>query len=171
MQDAAVLVPVYRSADEDIHIVMVLRSEGGVHGGQLAFPGGKRDECDDSMLETALREAREEVGLHPDMIEVLEQLPIVETRTTGYRVHPYLGRLVAPVTWRPAEREIADIIDVKLTDLLRPEAHAETVEQFPTWARASKVPFYRVGSHRLWGLSYRIIHPLMPRLVAGQWSI
>ena len=46
MQDAAVLIPVYRSIDGELRIVMVLRSDGGVHGGQIAFPGGKRGDCD-----------------------------------------------------------------------------------------------------------------------------
>ncbi|HEX9144329.1 MAG TPA: NUDIX domain-containing protein, partial [Candidatus Binatia bacterium] len=85
MQDAAILVPVYRSGDGELRIVMVLRSAGGVHGGQVAFPGGKRDHNDLSMLETALREAREEVGLTTDRVEVLAHLPAIETRTTGYR--------------------------------------------------------------------------------------
>ena len=171
MQDAAVVVPVYRSGDGALRVVMVLRSDGGVHGGQLAFPGGKRDHDDASMLETALREAREEVGLTSDRIEVLAQLPVAETRTTGYRVYPFLVRIKAPIQWQKAEREIADIIDVSLADLARPEAHVQIMDRFPTWPQAEKVSCYQVGPYRLWGLSYRILHPLIPRLVAGEWSI
>ena len=63
MIDAAVLIPVYRSPPGDLHIVMILRNPGGVHGGQIAFPGGKHDPEDETMLDTALREAREELGL------------------------------------------------------------------------------------------------------------
>jgi 8-oxo-dGTP pyrophosphatase MutT (NUDIX family) len=171
MQDAAVLIPVYRSGDGDVRIVMVLRSHGGVHGGQVAFPGGKRDDCDLSMLECALREAREEVGLAADNIEVLAHLPAIETRTTGYRVYPFLARIIPPVQWQRAEREIADVFDVALSELIRPEAHGTTVERFSTWQASSEVSFYRVGPHRLWGLSYRIIHPLIPRLLAGEWEV
>jgi 8-oxo-dGTP pyrophosphatase MutT (NUDIX family) len=171
MQDAAVLIPVYRSGDGDVRIVMVLRSHGGVHGGQVAFPGGKRDDCDLSMLECALREAREEVGLTADNIEVLAHLPAIETRTTGYRVYPFLARIIPPVQWQRAEREIADVFDVALSELIRPEAHGTTVERFSTWQASSEVSFYRVGPHRLWGLSYRIIHPLIPRLLAGEWEV
>ena len=171
MQDAAVLIPVYRSGDGELRIVMVLRSDGGVHGGQVAFPGGKRDECDLSMLECALREAREEVGLTTSMIEVLAHLPAVETRTTGYRVHPFLARIIPPLQWQRAEREIADILDVPLRELVRPEAHGKAIERFSTWQKSAEVPFYRVGSHRLWGLSYRILHPLIPRLIAGEWPV
>ncbi len=171
LQDAGVLVPVYRSGDGELHIITVLRSDGGVHGGQVAFPGGKLDECDGSMLECALREAREEVGLTSDRVEVLAHLPAIETRTTGYRVYPFLARIIPPNQWQWAEREIAAVIDVSLSELVRPEAQGKAVARFSTWKRSAEFPFYRVGSHRLWGLSYRILHPLIPRLMAGEWPV
>jgi 8-oxo-dGTP pyrophosphatase MutT (NUDIX family) len=171
MQDAAILVPVYRSGDGDLRIVMVLRSHGGVHGGQVAFPGGKRDDSDVSMLETALREAREEVGLTSDRVEVLAHFPAIETRTTGYRVYPFLARIIPPVQWQLAKREIADIIDVSLSELVRPDAHGQAIERFSTWQESAEVSFYRIGPHRLWGLSYRILEPLIPRLIAGEWEV
>jgi 8-oxo-dGTP pyrophosphatase MutT (NUDIX family) len=171
MQDAAVLIPVYRSVNGEIRIVMVLRSHGGVHGGQVAFPGGKRDQRDLSMLETALREAREEVGLTSDRVEVLAHFPAIETRTTGYRVYPFLARIIPPVQWQRAEREIADILDIALSELVRPEAQCTTIERFSTWQESAEVSFYRVGPHRLWGLSYRILDPLIPRLIAGEWEV
>lgn len=169
--DAAVLVPVYRSAGGELRLVLVRRSEGGVHGGHLAFPGGKRDGSDKSLRETALREAWEEVGIAAETVEVIAELPIVDARTTGYRVHPFLGRLLSPGQWRRSEREIAEVIDVSLGDLTRPDAHDRIIEQFPSWAEPRDVPFYRVGRYRLWGLSYRILHPLIPRLLAGEWSV
>jgi 8-oxo-dGTP pyrophosphatase MutT (NUDIX family) len=171
MQDAAVLIPIYRSVEGELRIVMVLRSDGGVHGGQVAFPGGKRDAGDPSMLDTAMREAREEVGLSSERIEVLAHFPAIETRTTGYRVYPFLARIIPPVQWQRAEREIADILDVSLSELVQPEAHGTTIERFSTWQESTEVSFYRVGPHRLWGLSYRILHPLIPRLIAGEWEV
>jgi 8-oxo-dGTP pyrophosphatase MutT (NUDIX family) len=71
MIDAAILIPVYRSKDGELHIVMILRNPGGIHGGQVAFPGGKHDPEDETMLDTALREAREELGLIVDPSDVL----------------------------------------------------------------------------------------------------
>ena len=171
MIDAAILIPVYRSKQGELHIVMILRKPGGVHGGQVAFPGGKHDPADETMLDTALREAREELGLIVNREDVLAELPMTQTRTTGYRVFPYLARITPPERWQIAEREIAEILDVGLNELTRPSAHDKMIERFPTWEKAEQVSYYQVGPHRLWGLSYRILHPVIPRLVAGEWNI
>lgn len=171
MIDAAVLIPVYRSQDGELHIVMILRNPGGVHGGQIAFPGGKHDPEDETMLDTALREVREELGLIVERNDVLAELPMEQTRTTGYRVFPFLARIAVPDRWQIAEREIAAIVDVKLTDLTRRDAHDKMIGRFPTWEKAQRVSFYRIGEHRLWGLSYRILQPVLARLVAGEWDV
>jgi 8-oxo-dGTP pyrophosphatase MutT (NUDIX family) len=171
MIDAAVLIPVYRSQDGELHIVMILRNPGGVHGGQIAFPGGKHDPEDETMLDTALREVREELGLIVERNDVLAELPMEQTRTTGYRVFPFLARIAVPDRWQIAEREIAEIVDVKLTDLTRRDAHDKMIGRFPTWEKAQQVSFYRIGEHRLWGLSYRILQPVLARLVAGEWDL
>jgi len=171
MIDAAVLIPVYRSQDGELHIVMILRNPGGVHGGQIAFPGGKHDPEDETMLDTALREVREELGLIVERNDVLAELPMEQTRTTRYRVFPFLARIAVPDRWQIAEREIAEIVDVKLTDLTRRDAHDKMIGRFPTWEKAQQVSFYRIGEHRLWGLSYRILQPVLARLVAGEWDV
>ena len=171
MIDAAVVIPIYRTSDGELHIVMILRNPGGVHGGQIAFPGGKHDPEDETMLDPALREVREELGLVVPRADVLAELPMQQTRTTGYRVFPYLARITLPERWQIAEREIAELFDVKLSDLMRPGAHDKMIDRFPTWEKAQQVSFYQIGPHRLWGLSYRILHPILPRLTAGEWEV
>ena len=171
MIDAAVLIPVYRTQNGELHIVMILRNPGGVHGGQIGFPGGKHDPGDETMLDTALRETREELGLIVPREDVLAELPTEQTRTTGYRVFPYVARITVPDRWRIAEREIAEIVDVKLNDLTRPGAPKKMIDRFSTWTKAEQVSFYQIGTYRLWGLSYRILQPVIPRLVAGEWAV
>jgi 8-oxo-dGTP pyrophosphatase MutT (NUDIX family) len=171
MIDAAVLIPVYRSLQGELHIVMILRNPGGVHGGQIGFPGGKHEPADETMLDTALREVREELGVEVAKEDVLAELPMEQTRTTGYRVFPFVARIAVPREWQIAEREVAEIVDVKLSDLTRPGAHDKMIDRFPTWTKAQQVSFYQVGAHRLWGLSYRILQPVIPRLVAGEWNV
>jgi hypothetical protein len=103
--------------------------------------------------------------------DVLAELPMEQTRTTGYRVFPYLVRITVPEQWQIAESEVAELFDVKLSDLLRAGAHDKMIDRFPTWQKAEQVSFYQIGTHRLWGLSYRILHPIIPRLIAGEWDV
>jgi 8-oxo-dGTP pyrophosphatase MutT (NUDIX family) len=170
-REAAVLVPVYRRQDGQLMMVLVRRAQGGAHGGQLALPGGQRDPADADLAATALREANEELGLAPDQVELLAALPVVETRTTGFRIAPFLARLTGPAPWRLQEREIAEVVEVSVTELARPEVCAEEVREFPTWPAPRRVRLWRVAGHEVWGVTYRILEPLVPRLLAGEWPL
>ncbi|HEV8634139.1 MAG TPA: CoA pyrophosphatase [Chloroflexota bacterium] len=170
--EAAVLAPVYRDAAGRLRLVLVRRGPRGVHGGQLALPGGRREPEDADLLATALREAEEEIGLDRRAVEVLAALPVVTTATTGFRIAPFLGRLAGPPpAWRRQESEIAEVLEVAIDDLARPETHREEPMRSPGWPEPRLVPYYRVGEHRLWGATYRIVQPLLPRLLAGEWPI
>jgi 8-oxo-dGTP pyrophosphatase MutT (NUDIX family) len=171
MQDAAVLVPVFRGGDGRLTMLIVRRTNFGVHGGQLAFPGGKPDDGDASMLETALRETREEVGIEEAAVEVLAELPVIETVTTGYRIYPFLGRIEPADDWWFDRREIAEVIEVAVEDIARPDAFGQSIETFPQYPDPIRIAYYRVGPHKLWGATYRIVAPLLPRLLAGEWDV
>ncbi len=168
---AAVLVPLYRDNNGELILVLVRRTEGDIHGGQLAFPGGKISATDDSLLDTALRESEEEIGLKSSNIHILERLPNVHTQTSRFDITPFLARIVRPENWRPDNREIAEIIEIPLRDLAKPEAHGEEIKNFPEWPAPRLVPFYRVGNYQLWGATYRILNPILNQLCAGQWRI
>jgi 8-oxo-dGTP pyrophosphatase MutT (NUDIX family) len=170
LQDSAVLVPVFRRGGR-ITLLIVRRTDFGIHGGQLAFPGGKPQDGDESMLDTALREAREEVGIEALHVEILDELPFIETSSTGYRIYPFLGRIKPADRWWFDEREVAEVIEVAVEDLARPEAYGESLQKFDRYPDPIRIEFYKVGPHRLWGASYRIITPLLPRLLAGEWEV
>jgi 8-oxo-dGTP pyrophosphatase MutT (NUDIX family) len=171
LQEAAVLVPHYRGEDEEARLVLVRRTEWGIHGGQIAFPGGKHSPEDLSLADTALRETREEIGLGSERIEIIEELPIVETMTSGFRIYPFLARITRPDSWHPDGREIAEILEVRVGELARPEAHGEETWKLPRRRGPERIAFFRVGDYQLWGATYRILSPLLPRLMAGEWSI
>ena len=171
MREAAVLVPVYRRPDGELMVVLVRRAQGGVHGGQLALPGGQRDPSDADLAATALREANEELGLASDQVELLAALPVVATQTTGFQIAPFLARLTGPAPWRRQEREIAEVVEVPVAELARPQVRAEEVRAFPTWPGPRRVQLWRVGGHEVWGVTYRILEPLVPRLLGGEWPL
>ncbi len=168
---SAVLVPLHRDAAGALRLVVIRRAAGGIHGGQLGFPGGKPEPGDASRFETALREAEEEIGLPRAAVMRLADLPPVITRTTGFHIDPFLVRIARPAEWRLDPREVDEVLEPRVEDLARPEAHGEALETFPGWIEPHWISFYRVGPHRLWGASYRILHPLLPRLLAGEWSV
>jgi 8-oxo-dGTP pyrophosphatase MutT (NUDIX family) len=163
--EAAVLVPVYRRTDGDLRLVLIRRSGFGAHGGHLALPGGKHDPVDRSMLETALRETYEEIGLRSDQLEILAELPPTDTRSTNFRIHPFLARVIQPVVWRLDPREVAEILDVSLLELAAAEVRLEDAPD------ESQAPYYRAGEYRLWGATFRLLSALVPRLLAGEWAI
>jgi 8-oxo-dGTP pyrophosphatase MutT (NUDIX family) len=169
--DSAVLIPVYRDASGALRLVLIRRGAGGSHGGQLAFPGGKKEPGDPTMRETALREAQEEIGLAPADVKIVAELPRMDTRTTGFRIYPFLGRIEQPGEWQRNEREVAEIFEVPLATLARPEAQGEEVRQFTGWKQAEATPFLRIDQGQIWGATYRILRDLIPRLVAGEWQL
>jgi 8-oxo-dGTP pyrophosphatase MutT (NUDIX family) len=171
LRKSAVLVPVFRDAAGEAMLVLVRRGDFGVHGGQLAFPGGKREPVDASLLATALRETEEEIGLPATAVEVLAELPPVQTRSSGFCIAPFLGRIVPPPTWRFAQPEIAEVLTVPLRHLADPAYAGQELWDFPGQPAPELVSFWRVGAHRLWGASYRILLPLLPRLLAGEWPL
>lgn len=164
---AAVLVGIYRDRNRDLRVILIRRTAGGIHGGQLAFPGGKHEPIDASILETALREAEEEIGLAMERVRILEVLPIVETLTSNFEIHPFLASIDPPPVWNLQRREISEVMDVRLTDLAHPDAQGQELMQFANWPNPRRVPCLRVGSYRIWGATYRILTPLIPRLLAG----
>ena len=165
------LVPIWRDEAGALRVVLVRRTAGGVHGGQLAFPGGRREPGDASDEATALREAEEEVGLERARVTVLAALPVLETRTSGFRIAPFLARIERPDYWRPSFREIAEVLEPTLQELADPDARGEMIEQFATWPAPMAIPYIRIGPHRLWGATWRILEPLLPRLLSGEWDI
>jgi 8-oxo-dGTP pyrophosphatase MutT (NUDIX family) len=170
-REAAVIVPVFKTPAGEVRLLLIRRSPAGIHGGQMAFPGGMRDECDQTLLDTALRELGEELMISAAETRVLASLPPVQTLTTEVMVFPFLAQILNPGGWRPSEREIAEVFETPVEHFARPEAHDFGLESFSGWPEPRRVPFYRVGPHRAWGLTYRILETVVPRLLAGEWVI
>ena len=110
-------------------------------------------------------------GSDRQLVSSSPNLPVVDTKTTGFRIFPFVARIIPPNTWNRQAREVAEIVDVRVRDLVRPEAHGQEEKHFPTWSAPRQTPFYQVGSYQIWGATYRILQPLIPRLLAGDWDV
>jgi 8-oxo-dGTP pyrophosphatase MutT (NUDIX family) len=92
------------------------------HANQIAFPGGRHEAGDGSMIVTALRETEEEVGLPRDRVEVLGVLPEYRTRT-GFRITPVVGWIEPPFALAPDPGEVTDVFEIPLAFVLDPANH------------------------------------------------
>jgi 8-oxo-dGTP pyrophosphatase MutT (NUDIX family) len=174
LRQAAVLIPFYRDADGQLRVVLIRRASRGRHGGQIALPGGNREPSDTSMRATAVREACEELGLDAAQIEVLAALPAQQTATSGYLVWPFVARLhgVSPAYgWRPQPSEVDAVLDVPVAELASADAAGTEEMSFPAWPTPRIVPVRYLRGHLLWGLTLRILDPVLPRALAGEWSL
>jgi 8-oxo-dGTP pyrophosphatase MutT (NUDIX family) len=168
---SAVLVPLFRDAAGLVRVVIVVRAPGGAHGGQLAFPGGRIEPSDAGPYAAALREAEEEIGLPRASVTLLATLPALATRSTGMHIAPFLVRIPHPGRWTPEPREIAGVLEPTVEELMVPAHHGESFETFAGQAEPVRIDFIRVGPHRLWGASLRILEPVLDRVRAGEWRI
>lgn len=170
-RQAAVLVPVFRDAAAGLRVVVIRRVDAGIHGGQISFPGGKREASDASLVDTAIREAVEEIGIEPGDVEIVAPLPVVRTLTSRFDIHPFLGRIRPPDSWRPQEREVAEVIELGIAELAHPGAHGIESVHPPTAAEPVTVPCFRVRDVLIWGATYRILDQLVARLTTSEWDL
>ncbi|MDH5263896.1 MAG: CoA pyrophosphatase [Betaproteobacteria bacterium] len=119
---AAVLLLVVNRAGEPTVVFTQRTAHLADHAGQISFPGGRVEEGDEGPAGTALREAREEVGIDPAGVEILGELPDYHT-STGYRVRPVVGWAEPPVAWSPDPHEVAEVFEVPLAFLLETANH------------------------------------------------
>lgn len=166
--EAAVLIPIaFETGQPQPYFLLTKRTDRvEKHKGQVAFPGGVRDPEDESLIDTALRETFEEVGIYRDQIEVVGTLPPLWTRT-GFLVTPVIGIIkddVKNLTFKTSVEEIDELFWVDYATLSDPKVY--TSEPFVIGDRTYPIHSFAVSPHRIWGVTGSIVRNFIERLQA-----
>jgi 8-oxo-dGTP pyrophosphatase MutT (NUDIX family) len=152
---AAVLLPIYYKEGE-VHILFTRRTENvREHKRQISFPGGARQDGDKSLLDTALRESAEEIGLAPDKVKVLGELDDTVTLVSNYIVSPFVGLIPWPYDFKPDGWETDEIIEAPIPALLDEESWHHKTEVIA--GRRVTAYYYHYRGDVIWGATARIL--------------
>ena len=156
---SAVLIPLYKDSGS-YYIVFIRRTETvKTHKGQISFPGGTSEQTDGSLLETALRESDEEIGLNRDDVEVMGELDDEITTTSNYIVTPFVGCIPWPYRFTKNRNEVDQILKIPLAALLdndcrEPDTEILNGQELKSFA-------YNYQGEIIWGATSRILHKFL----------
>jgi 8-oxo-dGTP pyrophosphatase MutT (NUDIX family) len=160
---AAVLVPVIDRSEPTV-LLTLRTAELASHAGQVAFPGGKIDPTDESPVAAALREAKEETGLAPSLIEPIGYLDLYLT-FSGFRILPTVARVKPEFTLLLNPREVVETFEVPLKFLMTPGNHQRKTRDWNGLARDYyAIPF---ENRYIWGITAGILRNLYDRVYAA----
>jgi 8-oxo-dGTP pyrophosphatase MutT (NUDIX family) len=164
---AAVLVPLFKKGD-GCHLLFTKRSDQvKYHKGEISFPGGVVDEEDLELINTALREAHEEIGLKKSDVEIIGILDDIVT-ITEFIVTPIVGLFPYPYPFKVSQVEIAELIEVPLSSLLHKECFSE--KEIVRGGQKEVVYAYQYGEHIIWGATARILKQFLDLIKISRTS-
>jgi 8-oxo-dGTP pyrophosphatase MutT (NUDIX family) len=160
---AAVLVPVLLEP-EGAQVVYTLRKDDlNDHAGQVSFPGGVPEPRDRSLLDTALREAEEELDLQPDNVEVIGKLEELYIPPSKFLVTPFVGLLPHEAEMTLDPQEVEEIFYVSLEKLMAPQTFRRVLWKWED-GRSYEVPIFAVAGYEIWGATAALTAGLLARL-------
>jgi len=156
---AAVLVLLY-PIKKETHCVLIERSTyQGQHSGQISFPGGKKEKNDTNIFETAIREAWEEININKKDINIVGKLSKLYIPPSNFEVTPVLAFSKNQPNFIPSKREVVEILEVKIKDLVQPEIIKKTKIQFKN-GKTLITPYFDLHSKTVWGATAMILNEL-----------
>jgi 8-oxo-dGTP pyrophosphatase MutT (NUDIX family) len=156
---SAVLIPIYKK-DGQYYIVFIKRTNTvKYHKGQISFPGGGRDKGDKTLLDTALREAEEEIGVKKEDIRVIGELDDQITTTSNFIVTPFIASIPYPYEFTAEKAEVEKIFSVPFKALLDKDCVKPETEML-NGKKVKSFAYYYNGT-RIWGATARILNKLL----------
>lgn len=166
---AAVLMPFVDGGDGGGEATVVLTRRPQhmpTHKGEIAFPGGKHEDRDASLQDTALREFEEELGVARERVEIVAELKAYGTLSSRFGIVPFVGVLDRPAEYRPDPSEVDRVIEVPLSELLGDGVHRE--ERWGLGPADRPVHFFELVGETVWGVTAGILHGFLTHLVAAR---
>jgi 8-oxo-dGTP pyrophosphatase MutT (NUDIX family) len=158
--EAAVLVPLFGFPDEPGLVFTERRHDLKRHAGEISFPGGRQDHPDEPLLETALREADEEIGLEKTRVEIVGALPPIGTFVTSFKVHPFVGLIESDLEFVASPSEVETVLAFTVEQLREGFAMRRLVRR----GVPIRTPTYVIDGHMIWGATARILGELLRRM-------
>ena len=142
------------------HLVLIVRnSYKGVHSAQIAFPGGKYETPDVTFEKTALRETHEEIGIHPENIEIIMPFTNLYIQPSNFMVYPFLGICKEEIVFVPDGNEVVKIIELPLNDFLNDDLIVTTIMS-TSYAENIEIPAFKINEHIVWGATAMMLSEL-----------
>ncbi len=158
-RQGSVLVLLYEE-DDKVKLPLILRpSYDGVHSGQVALPGGKFEEPDKNLADTALREAAEEIGIVAKDVTMVGELTDLYIPPSNFLVHPYVGTIHYKPEFVPDATEVVEMIEISLDDVLNKSLVHEKEIKLSNGMRIL-TPYFDFHGHTVWGATAMILSEL-----------
>lgn len=159
---SAVMIGLFQK-EQYWHFLAIRRTEDGrAHSGQIAFPGGRLEPTDQDLWDTALRETEEEIGLGQEFVRPIGNLSPIYIPVSNFRVFPFVTHIHRDANLKASDREVQEILEVKLADILQPSAKIQTEVTSPALPnQKKKVNAYRLNEETIiWGATAIMIAEL-----------
>ena len=156
---AAVMMLLYPKGNETYLVLIVRNSYPGIHASQIAFPGGKVEPTDLDLQFTALRETYEEIGVHPDLINIVKPFSELYIPPSNFLVSPFMGIVDSEIDFLPSPYEVKKILELPLSKLLDDKIITKVVMS-TSYAENIKVPVFNVDKYVVWGATAMMMSEL-----------
>lgn len=154
------LVPIFLASGMPHVVLTRRRADLRRHAGEICFPGGRRDEGDLTLEDTALREAEEEIGLDRVDVSLVGRLTPTSTWVTKYEIHPFVGTIAAERAWTLSAEEVDAVLELSLSELRLARRRTQLTRRGFTF----EIDAYELSGHLIWGATARILDDLIDRL-------